>query len=179
ELFEETGLMLARRRDGRGLPEARRQALARRFQGDLESGRLGLGALLAAADLWLDVRALVPFAHWITPEGYAKRYDTRFFITRAPRGQEARHDGRELVHSLWLRPCDALAAGARKRYRLMFPTRMNLRRLAEAASVSQALAQARQRPQVAVLPQRVIEDGVCKARVPRAAGYGAVPFRHD
>lgn len=179
ELFEETGLILPTRRSRHWLDEGRRQSLARRLQAAIDAGRKGLADLLLAGDLWLDPHAIVPFAHWITPISYPKRFDTRFFIARAPRTQAARHDGHEMVHSVWIRPQDALAAGGKGHYRLMFPTRMNLKRLAESASVSDALRRARQRPQVAVLPEFFQEDGQLKTRVPRRAGYGEILFRED
>ena len=47
-------------------------------------------------------------AHWITPEGEPKRFDTRFFLARAPEGQAYAHDDAELIGSEWVRPADAL-----------------------------------------------------------------------
>src|SRR5690242_19213746 len=58
----------------------------------------------------VDPRELVEFARWITPEGAPRRYDTRFFVVRAPEGYEGMHDGSELVASAWVRPSDALEA---------------------------------------------------------------------
>ena len=52
------------------------------------------------------------FAHWITPEGPTRRYDTRFFVARAPDAQVPLHDDREVIANLWVRPRDALAATA-------------------------------------------------------------------
>ncbi|GAB4154291.1 MAG: NUDIX hydrolase [Sphingomonadales bacterium] len=179
ELFEETGMLLACDHGGGEVPEQRRRLLARRFQAQVEQGRRGIAEVLRAGGLWLDAAAVVPFAHWVTPVTYSKRFDTRFFIARAPRAQTAVHDGGEMVHSLWLRPQDALALVAAGRHRMMFPTRMNLLRLAESRNVADALRRARQRPLVPVLPEIFEEGGRIKARVPRAAGYGEVLFRDD
>src|SRR6266481_3766362 len=43
---------------------------------------------LEEAGIPLDPRELVEFARWITPEGSPRRYDTRFFVTRAPDGHK-------------------------------------------------------------------------------------------
>ena len=38
-----------------------------------------------------------------------RRFDTRFFVARAPQAQEPLHDDHETIASLWVRPADALA----------------------------------------------------------------------
>ena len=37
-----------------------------------------------------------------------RRFDTRFFVARAPQAQEPLHDDHETIASLWVRPADAL-----------------------------------------------------------------------
>src|SRR4051794_36588637 len=70
----------------------------------------------------IDARDLVEFARWITPEGAPRRYDTRFFVVRAPDGHEGVHDGSELVASAWMRPADVLQAFADGEIDLILPT---------------------------------------------------------
>jgi 8-oxo-dGTP pyrophosphatase MutT (NUDIX family) len=94
------------------------------------------GAIAPACDL------LVPFARWVTPERAPRRYDTSFFLARAPADQVARPDGREAVAALWLTPDAAIAAADAQRERLVFATRMNLMRLAKSPDVASALAAA-------------------------------------
>src|SRR5438309_4336494 len=60
----------------------------------------------------IDARELIEFARWITPVGAPRRYDTRFFVARAPDGHEGEHDGSELVASAWMRHADVLQAFA-------------------------------------------------------------------
>lgn len=83
ELFEETGVLLARgagrlARDERD--QARRAVLA-----DHHS----FGAFLARRGLALDGTLLELAGRWVTPPGSPVRYDARFFVTRLPPGEEA------------------------------------------------------------------------------------------
>src|SRR3954468_2128698 len=70
----------------------------------------------------IDARELIEFARWITPVGAPRRYDTRFFVARAPEGHEGEHDGSELVASAWMRPADVLQAFAAGDIDLIMPT---------------------------------------------------------
>lgn len=157
ETWEECGVLLA----APGAPPA--------AQGEF-------AAMLAARGLVPDVAGLAHFAHWITPEPVPKRFDTHFFLAAAPEDQDALHDGLEAVDSVWIRPRDALAeaeAGTRK---VVFPTRMNLTKLARSNSVAEAFAAARARPVVTVLPlQRTTAEGRF-LRIPPEADYGGEEF---
>ena len=53
--------------------------------------------VLEEANLTITVDGLIPFAHWVTPAIETRRYDTRFFLTRMPDGQTARHDDGEMT----------------------------------------------------------------------------------
>ena len=57
---------------------------------------------------------------------------------------------------------------------MMFPTRLNLQRLAQAHSVKDAFAQARRQPVITVIPEIFKENGVMKGRIPKCAGYGEI-----
>jgi len=94
----------------------------------------------------LDPRELVEFARWITPAGAPRRYDTRFFVTRAPDGHEGEHDGSELVESAWMRPTDVLRAFAEGQIDLILPTQRSLEVLARFDRVDALLAELREAP---------------------------------
>ena len=115
---------------------------------------------------------MVPFAHWITPETQPKRFDTRFLLVAAPVARLGAHDGGESVEGFWIAPKQALReaeAGARV---LLFPTHMNLLKLARHANVAAAVAAARQSPVVSVMP-RVERTATGRTlHIPAAAGYG-------
>jgi 8-oxo-dGTP pyrophosphatase MutT (NUDIX family) len=77
-----------------------------------------------------DPRRLVPFARWITPPEVSIRFDTWFFLARAPEGQEAEPDGQEIVDARWFEPARALQGAEAGDLLLVFPTIKNLERLA-------------------------------------------------
>ena len=173
EAFEEVGLLLARdRRTGRSVTESRRLTLDHRVRRRLTDGGIRLTGIAQRARLEFAPEALVPFAHWITPEPLPKRFDTRFYLVAAPRGQRARGDGSEAVELAWHRPADMLGGWEEGRTPLMFPTRLNLMKLARADTVAQALAQARATPVFTVLPKVSLADGRRSLTIPAEAGYG-------
>jgi 8-oxo-dGTP pyrophosphatase MutT (NUDIX family) len=113
------------------------------------------------------------FAHWITPAVRPKRFDTRFFLTRAPESQIAEVDGSENVELEWIGPRAALE----RNDSLMFPTRLNLARLAESETVDQAIAAASARPRFTVLPVFDASGGSPRILIPAEAGYGVTEGR--
>jgi len=171
ELFEETGLLLARRAGAahpvRGM-EAQRLAL--RYRGRVHSGRLRFAAMAAQAELILETDRLIPFAHWVTPAVSAKRFDTRFYVAAMPPGQRAVSDGIENRSLAWRQPNEVLVAWRAGAVTAMFPTRLNLMKLAEAASVDEALARARAAPVKRVTPE-LAGDGTPRLVIPADAGF--------
>ena len=94
ETFEEAGLLLARREGGPDLlagdPEEEARFAAARAA--VNAGTLRFLDLCREERLQLGVGDIHYFAHWITPRGAPRRYDTRFFVAAAPPGQIAAHD---------------------------------------------------------------------------------------
>ncbi len=115
---------------------------------------LGVDAFRAAAarecmeesGIPIDARELVEFARWITPEGAPRRYDTRFFVARAPDGHEGEHDGSELVASAWMHPAAVLESFAHGEIDLILPTQRSLEVLARFDRVDSLLAELREAP---------------------------------
>lgn len=171
EVFEEAGVLLARDAGG-GPLEAEPYSLELRQA--VDRGEVPFLDVVREAGAQLDLDALTVFARWITPSFAAKRFDTWFYVAHAPAGQLAACDGRETVDACWLTPAEALEAAQTGRRKVVFPTRMNLVRLAEARGAEEAISQARVRPAYAVEPQ-VEERPEGKMLVlPEAAGYGPV-----
>lgn len=158
EAWEECGLLLARPPE----PPPAEGAFA---------------AHLAGLGLRPDHAALTPFAHWVTPVHSPKRFDTHFFVAAAPPDQIAVHDGHEMVEAIWMRPEDALSEAEAGRRTLVFPTRLNLLRLARHRSTEEVIGTARTAPIVTVMPEPVPDgQGGVMLRIPEAAGYGGSLF---
>jgi len=181
ETFEECAILLARPRGTDQLVGADRVAgIAAAFKDRVDKDHAAFADLLAAEDLTPAADLLVPFAHWITPATQRKRFDTVFFLAAAPADQIGRHDGAEAVDSIWINPTEAVSAAAAGRYKLLFPTQMNLLKLARHATVADALAAARQTPLVTVEPVMIASQGSIRTlRIPEAAGYGGTDFTVD
>lgn len=171
EAFEESGVLAARTAENgvwRVDPRAAdsREAVSR--------GTIPFLELVTSLGLKLDLGALALFARWITPAMMPKRFDTYFFVATAPADQLAACDGWETVDAEWIEPEEALRLGELGERKVMFPTRMNLQLLAESRGADVAIAAARARPSVAVLPVvQATEAGEVLA-IPANAGYGAV-----
>jgi 8-oxo-dGTP pyrophosphatase MutT (NUDIX family) len=101
---------------------------------------------LEEAGIPIDPQELLAFARWCTPEGAPRRYDTRFFVARAPDGHNGVHDGCELVASAWMRPRDVLLAHRRGTIDLILPTQRSLEVLARFDRVDALLADLRETP---------------------------------
>jgi hypothetical protein len=146
-------------------------ALEERHRVALEAHALAIDALAEVEDLELACDALVPFAHWITPEFMPKRFSTWFFLVAAPPDQVAVHDGHESVDSVWIRPEDAVAEADAGRRTIIFPTLLNVKKLGRSGTVADAIAAARRGPVVTVLPQVAVTEKGRMLRIPAEAGY--------
>jgi 8-oxo-dGTP pyrophosphatase MutT (NUDIX family) len=122
-----------------------------------------------------DEPELARYSRWITPAQVKVRFDTHFFVARAPDGAEARVDGSECVDARWLTPADALEAGRREEILLVFPTIKHLEQLAEHADVDDALAAARGRRVMPVEPRVLTDGGVARVVLPGEPGYDDEP----
>lgn len=127
EAFEEAGLLIVEPAPPNDLTAVRRELNAR--QRDFAS-------VLAERDLAVDASRMHLFAHWLTPLGAPRRYDTWFFVTPLPEAQEPSHDDNEAVHSEWLTPPDALAHAAGGEIDLVEPTYRTLRALTRFATTT-------------------------------------------
>ena len=92
----------------------------------VHAGDCTLLDVLAAEDLTLRLPEVHYVAHWITPESEPKRFDTRFFLARAPEGQAYAHDDGELIGSEWVRPADALRRHRSGDFAMIGPTIVSL-----------------------------------------------------
>jgi 8-oxo-dGTP pyrophosphatase MutT (NUDIX family) len=159
ELFEEAGVLLAR--TAAGLPvdvaSADRQRIAAERIG-VRNGTVSFADFLQAHDWYADARALTLFSHWITPPSEPRRYNTHFFFALAPADQAALADAIETHDGLWISPRSALARGRSGELHLVYPTVKHLARLQEFDSVDAALAFARSKPVLTIVPRDTADD---------------------
>ena len=137
EIFEEAGLLLAQRADG-SPADARDAEMAMQWLRQDHS----FVEVLERFDLTMQASALVPWTRWITPRQPTvmnKRFDVRFFLARAPAGQNAVHDNHEAVESVWLSPRAALERYNARQMMLAAPQLMSLVELAGHATVDAAM----------------------------------------
>lgn len=107
----------------------------------------------------LDVGDLHRWAHWITPEVSARRFDTHFFIAVLPAGQRAQDISGETDRAGWATPAEALLAAERRSLSLMAPTRSILIELADLGSAYAVLTAAADRRIHCVLPRTIRTPG--------------------
>jgi 8-oxo-dGTP pyrophosphatase MutT (NUDIX family) len=177
ETFEESGILLARPRGSKALVDAKRASeIEKAHRADLCDGKTTFLQVLTDNALLLALDELVPYAHWITPEGMPKRFDTWFFLAAAPPEQVGAHDGKESTDSIWVSPREALEGGETGRFKLPFPTTRNLIRLGKQASVKAALDDSKGKNIVTVMPVMTKLNGGRQLRIPLEAGYDGEVF---
>ena len=136
ELFEEVGVLLCVSETGddinggdqraRDRIELKRQAIVK--------NELDFGSLLESENLFCDLSRVIYFDHWVTPEIYSMRFDTRFYIAKLPQNQMPLTRSEEVTDSLWVAPQDALSRIHRRDFPLLPPTTTVLVELAEIES---------------------------------------------
>ena len=173
ESFEECGVLLARDvNSGAIVGGARTAELGAKYRASLEASEVGMADVMEAEGLKLALDELVPFAHWITPIGLPKRFDTQFFLARAPEDHSLAHDGNEAVDSVWITPQQALADADAGKRTLIFATTLNLDKIGRSKTVTDALAAAQQDTIVTVLPKVTKTETGRILEIPIEAGYG-------
>lgn len=174
ECFEEAGLLLACSPDGEAVSFSD-PGVAERFarhRAALNARERSFLGVCESEGLSLSVDALHYFAHWITPEGSPRRYDTRFFVAAAPEGQTPAHDAGETISDVWVRPADALERHRAAEMELILPTIRNLQAIGRFATSAELLDAASAACEVpTVLPRVVADDGGVRLLLPGDPSY--------
>ncbi len=164
ELFEETGFLIADRP-----VDAQRAA---RVRGSLLRGEQGFAE--AAAELGATFRELraAYLSRWVTPARFARRYDTRFFLTvidaETPPDPELTQ---ELVGHVWITPAEAVRAFAAGELPMLFPTRNTLQQLAGETDIGTFLISCHGSDPKAVEPRLVVRGDSVRPVLPGDAEY--------
>lgn len=180
ECFEEAGVLLARHEDTGHVVRFDDPVVQSKFAAErhnIHDGSLALLDLCRREGLRLTTDEIHYVSHWITPVGEKRRFDTRFFIARAPHAQEPLHDDGETIESFWIKPEEAMARAHERDLMLMPPTRANIEFLLGHDSADSVLsAAARVGVPRTVLPKlRIDGDGrVVGIAMPDDPDYAAL-----
>jgi 8-oxo-dGTP pyrophosphatase MutT (NUDIX family) len=164
ETLEETGIAV-------GLTPVPTPDLAFELQNQLIAG-VPFGDLMASHNLALDLDALTLFARWKPAFQHARRFDTFFFVARAPAGEwTPRPQAGECQDASWLSAAEVLARIGRGEASAIFPTMRNLERLAAQPNFEAIRADARAHPIETITPWIEQRDGVPHIIIPDNLGY--------
>ena len=102
--------------------ERKRRAIVRK--------KSGFAAFLESENLFCDLSRAVYLDHWVTPEIFSMRFDTRFYVAALPAHQTSLASSEEVTHSIWIEPAAALAQIHRHDFPILPPTTTVLGQLA-------------------------------------------------
>ncbi len=175
ESFEEAGILLAYDRDGAivRLHEPDTKARFTDYRAALNRGEITLLDICRREHLRLATDQLLYYSHWVTPVPMPRRFDTRFFVCRAPEHQESIIDNHEAVSQIWINPAEALRRAREDDFAIFFPTIKNLEGIAQHPTTAQLLiAVAAQTEFPRVLPLRIeTASGKPGVLIPGDPGY--------
>ena len=166
EVFEESGLIIATQ-NGHEIDASVQKTISDQYRERFLNNDIDISQFLKSTDVQINLDTIKPFARWVTPRIYPKRYDTRFFLAKAPVSQIASPDHGEVVGLSWVKPLDFID---KYKEHMMFPTIMNLKLLAQSSTVAEAFMQAKGRKIITVEPEVI--NGI--RTIDPAAGYGEV-----
>lgn len=171
ECFEECGLWLGAPDHHPGAGNGGWAA----WRAQLHAGT-ALAALAQDGGLPLATSALQPWARWVTPVGVPKRFDTVFFVCRAPAGQAPTVDEGETTTLAWVHPPTALEAHDEGAFPMEFATVSTVRTLAPFAQAGSQTLLDHAASQTALAPLhprlRVDAEGlICGVLMPGQTGY--------
>ncbi|MEW6439724.1 MAG: NUDIX hydrolase [bacterium] len=179
ETFEEAGVLLAYGSSGEIL-DLRDGDTAGRFAGyrlQLMEGKLSLGELALRENLVYALDLLCPYSHWITPEIEPRRFDTRFFLARHPRGQLPIHDTIEMTRSAWMTPAAALGQSEAGNILLMPPTLKTLDELSRFGTADELFTHAGRKRIDVYLPEAFACDDGYGIRLPYDPDYAIARYK--
>ena len=182
ECFEEAGVLLARTATGTTVrfddPVSHERFTDYRHV--VHAGERSMTSVLMAENLVAQSDELLWVAHWVTPFGEVRRFDTRFFVVAMPDDQTPLHDDKETVGSLWVTPLDALNRAQAGELLMLPPTIANLEFLATYSSVDEIIEAARKigTPPKLLPKVKWRDDGRIEALLmPGDVGYNDLPDR--
>jgi 8-oxo-dGTP pyrophosphatase MutT (NUDIX family) len=164
ETIEETAIPV-------GLDPLPTPDLALRLQEQLRTGD-PFANVLETLGLGVDIGVMTPLARWV-PEFHARRrFDTMFFLARAPHGDWVPNAAvGECAGAFWMSAAEVLESDGRGEAKLIFPTRRTLERLALHRSFDAMVADARAFPIAPITPWLEEDDGDRFIAIPENIGF--------
>ena len=181
EALEETGVLLT----SGAAPDpvalaAARAALAAGPDAD-EAG--SFAGLLERFGLRVDAARFIPFARWEPPAAapIKRRFDTLFYLADAGNTASAAisADGHEAVAIRWTTAAAVLAEEACGEAALVFPTKCNLQRIGQYASIDAVMTAAAARLPPFIQPEIVQRDGAAWLVIPDGCDYPVTEERME
>lgn len=108
ELFEEAGVLLGDREDGRPVQVSGQSQRLAAHRSSLQERRARFAEIAEAEGLLFRADALRYLARYITSTTSDIRFDARFFLARLPGGQEASPCLHETTGGLWISAAEAI-----------------------------------------------------------------------
>jgi len=136
ELFEEVGVLLCVDESGEAidLTDAERQQRTENQRQAIVKKQLAFAGFLELEKLCCDLSRAVYFDHWVTPDIYSMRFDTRFYVATLPPNQTPLEHSEEVTNSLWIAPAEAMSRIHRRDFPILPPTTTVLQNLARLGS---------------------------------------------
>ena len=130
------------------------------------------GGIVEQAGLELEIEALTPFSRWVPRFHARRRFDTLFFVVRAPEGDWMPNviEG-ECTSAFWTSAADVLDRDRAGEVQLIFPTRRTLERLAQHATFDAIVADARRHAIEPISPWVDEVGGERFIAIPEGIGY--------
>lgn len=131
-----------------------------------------LAPLLAGHGIGIDATPLIPFARWVPQFHAVRRFDTLFYVARAPLGDwQPRVIEGECAAAEWVSAAEVLEREKAGRARLIFPTRRTLERLALHSSYAEIEADAKAFPVEPITPWVEERGGSKFIAIPTHLGF--------
>lgn len=179
ELFEETGLLLARSNSATTAASSSSSASAspspftssvhsflspsdqRDAQKTSSASAASLRPLLTSLGLAFEPHKLAPWSRWITPVFEKRRYDTLFYLAALDEPVASlTPDPAEVAEARWLSPVEALDLARQRKIVLPPPTTYILRELEFVRALEEVFAAAPDREMPAILPRLLPSTGM-------------------
>jgi 8-oxo-dGTP pyrophosphatase MutT (NUDIX family) len=141
EVFEETGMLVARDSEGRPVALAT-PAVAERLEAhrrDVVRGDRSFTAVLAAEGWVADLAPLRYLTHFVTPPASPIRFSARFFLCPVPDGQGPRLIAEEASEGFWVDPAEAYRRFRQREWPMAEPAEYGTQYLAQFESCEAVL----------------------------------------